>query len=110
MKAMECPVAATLALIGGKHKPLILWQLADGPLHYMELLRLVGASAKVLTEQLRELERCGMIRRQVLPARPPRTSYGLTPFGESVLPVLEAMCSWGRAYLAGQLPGLSRSR
>lgn len=95
-----CPVEATLALIGGKYKPLILWHLKDGPRRYMALQRLLsGATPKMLTQQLRALTDCGMVRREVIPARPPKTVYSLTPFGESVVPVLDAMCRWGRNYL-----------
>ncbi len=98
-----CPVEATLALIGGKYKPLILWHLKDGPRRYMALQRLLpGATPKMLTQQLRALTDCGMVCREVIPARPPRTVYSLTPFGESVVPVLDAMCRWGREYLNGE--------
>ncbi|MCI8828529.1 MAG: helix-turn-helix transcriptional regulator [Ruminiclostridium sp.] len=102
MKELQfhCPVEATLSLIGGKHKPLILWHLRQGPLHYMELQRLIPqATPKMLSQQLRELGRCGMLLREVIPETPPKTLYHLTPFGASVLPVLDAMCSWGEGYL-----------
>lgn len=99
----SCPVEATLALIGGKYKSLILWHLRDGPRRYMALQRLLpGATPKMLTQQLRALTDCGMVRREVIPARPPRTVYSLTPFGESVVPVLDAMCRWGWEYLDGE--------
>lgn len=98
-----CPVEATLSLIGGKYKPLILWHLKDGPRRYMALQRLLpGATPKMLTQQLRALETCGMVRREVIPERPPKTIYSLTPFGESIVPVLEAMCQWGRNYMEGE--------
>ena len=58
----NCPVEATLSLIGGKYKPLILWHLADRPLHYMELQRRIpNATPKMLSQQLRDLEDCGMV-------------------------------------------------
>lgn len=99
----NCPVEATLSLIGGKYKPLILWHLIDGPLHYMELQRRIPtATAKMLSQQLRALEACGMLRRTVFPEKPPRTEYALTPFGQSVIPVLDAMCQWGEQYLEDQ--------
>ena len=60
----NCPVEATLFLIGGKYKPLILWHLIDHPLHYMELQRLIPkATPKMLSQQLHDLEDCGMIHR-----------------------------------------------
>lgn len=96
----NCPVEATLFLIGGKYKCLILWHLIEGPLHYMELQRRIPrATAKMLSQQLRDLEDCGMLRREVLPEKPPRTLYSLTGFGRSAVPVLEAMCSWGAEVL-----------
>lgn len=99
-KEFNCPVEATLTLIGGKYKPLILWHLKDGPLHYMDLQRRISqATPKMLSQQLRALETCGMIVREVFPEKPPKTQYSLTPFGASVLPVIGAMCDWGTAYI-----------
>lgn len=96
----NCPVEATLSLIGGKYKPLILWHLISHPLHYMELQRLIpNATPKMLSQQLHALENTGMIHRKVIPEKPPRTIYSLTPFGESIIPVLDAMCQWGNSYL-----------
>ena len=95
-KQFNCPVEATLSLIGGKYKPLILWHLKSQPLHYMELQRLIPkATPKML------LEDCGMINREVIPEKPPKTIYSLTAFGKSIIPVLNAMCDWGTAYLDG---------
>ncbi len=104
MKKMQfyCPVEATLSLIGGKYKPLILWHLIDCPLHYMELQRRIpNATPKMLSQQLRSLVDCGMVHREVLPEKPPKTMYSLTTFGESIIPVLDAMCRWGTAYMDG---------
>lgn len=96
----NCPVEATLFLIGGKYKPLILWHLIDHPLHYMELQRLIpNATPKMLSQQLHDLENNGLIARKVIPEKPPRTIYSLTQFGESIIPVLDAMCQWGSRYL-----------
>lgn len=79
----NCPVEATLSLIGGKYKPLILWHLIDQPLHYMELQRLIpNATPKMLSQQLHDLEDCGMIHREVIPEKPPKTIYSLTTFGQ----------------------------
>ena len=104
----NCPVEATLSLIGGKYKPLILWHLIDHPLHYMELQRLISnATPKMLSQQLRDLQQSGMVSREVIPENPPKTIYSLTSFGKSIVPVLEAMCNWGTSYLDGldvQLP------
>lgn len=96
----SCPVEATQALIGGKYKASILWNLIKGPLHYMELQRLIPkATPKMLSQQLRDLEDCGMIHRKVIPEKPPKTIYSLTPLGQSAVPVLDSMCQWGEAYL-----------
>ena len=98
----NCPVEATLSLIGGKYKPLILWHLVDCPLHYMELQRRIpSAIPKMLSQQLRDLENCGMVHREVIPEKPPKTVYSLTAFGESIVPVLDAMCQWGTNYMDG---------
>lgn len=96
----HCPVEATLALIGGKYKALILWHLITRPRHYMELQRLIpAATPKMLSQQLHDLEQCGMVCRTVIPEKPPKTEYSLTPFGCSIIPVLEAMCDWGSGFL-----------
>lgn len=98
----NCPVEATLFLIGGKYKPLILWHLIGHPLHYMELQRLIPkATPKMLSQQLHDLEDCGMIHREVIPEKPPKTIYSLTSFGCSIIPVLDAMCQWGNNFLDG---------
>ena len=84
----NCPVEATLSLIGGKYKPLILWHLIDHPLHYMELQRLIpNATPKMLSQQLHDLENNGMIHREVIPEKPPKTVYSLTSFGQSIVPI-----------------------
>ncbi len=99
----SCPVEATLFLIGGKYKPLILWHLIGRPRHYMELQRMIPkATPKMLSQQLRDLEECGLIRREVIPEKPPKTEYSLTGFGRSLVPVLEAMCEWGGSFLEAQ--------
>ena len=99
----SCPVEATLLLIGGKYKPLILWYLIEKPLHYMELQRMISkATPKMLSQQLHSLEECGMLHREVIPDKPPGTLYSLSPFGRSIIPVLEAMCHWGADFLVSQ--------
>ena len=98
----NCPVEATLSLIGGKYKPLILWHLIHQPLHYMVLQRLIpNATPKMLSQQLHDLENCRMIHREVIPEKPPKTIYSLTAFGQSIIPLLDAMCQWGTNYLDG---------
>ena len=96
----KCPVSATLELIGGKYKALILWHLSEGKLRYSELRhRIAGATPKMLTQQLRELENDHLVHREAYPEVPPRVEYSLTALGESVLPILVAMRDWGADYL-----------
>ena len=59
------------------------------------------ATAKMLSQQLRDLQQSGLVSREVIPENPPKTIYSLTPFGRSIIPVLEAMCNWGTGYLDG---------
>ncbi len=96
----QCPVEATLSLIGGKYKALILWHLIDKTLRFNELNRLItAATPKMLTQQLRELENDNLITRHVYPVVPPKVEYSLTDFGKSIVPILDAMCTWGTEYL-----------
>lgn len=93
----HCPVEAALSLIGGKYKCIILWHLMQGTHRYGELHRLIPqATSKMLTQQLRELEADGVIHREVYPVVPPRTEYSLTVRGESLAPIVQAMCDWGK--------------
>ena len=102
-QSYHCPVEATLDLIGGKYKTLILWHLAGGPQRFSQLQRLIlRATPKMLTQQLRELEEDGLIHREVFPVVPPRVEYSLTVRGESLLPILHAMRAWGTAFLREQ--------
>lgn len=99
-KTFHCPVEATISLIGGKYKAIILWHLVNHTLRYSELRRrMPQATDKMLAQQLRELERDGLIHRTVYPVVPPKTEYQLTEFGESLTPILEAMCGWGERYM-----------
>lgn len=96
----NCPVEATISLIGGKYKAVILWHLKGHTLRYSELHRkMPNATDKMLAQQLRELERDGLIHRTVYPVVPPKTEYSLTTFGNSLIPILDAMCDWGENYL-----------
>ena len=96
----HCPVEATLELIGGKYKALILWHLSEGKLRFSELRKAITtATPKMLTQQLRELEEKELIHREVYPVIPPKVEYSLTEVGESLMPILVAMRDWGAAYL-----------
>jgi DNA-binding HxlR family transcriptional regulator len=100
-KTFGCPVELSLAMLGGKWKPVILARLKEEPLRYGELRKLIPAlSDKILTERLRGLEMQGMIRKEKAPAG--EMIYRLTPLGETLRPVLEALYSWGET-AAGEL-------
>ena len=100
MEAKNCPVESTIELIGGKYKALILWHLSEKTLRFSELKKNVsGATAKMLTQQLRELEAHDLIHREVFPIIPPKVEYSLTELGRSLLPILVAMRDWGASYL-----------
>lgn len=95
----ECPITVTLNIIGGKWKPVILWNLSDGPLRFSELKKSIPAiNQMTLTKQLRELERDGMILRNVYAEVPARVEYSLTKTGMSVMPVLVSLLLWGVEY------------
>ena len=94
-----CPVATTVALIGSKWKLLILRNLMARPWRFNELKKdLNGVSQKVLTDSLRSLEEDGIVTRTVYPEVPPRVEYALSPLGESMKPILDAMEQWGTEY------------
>lgn len=97
----SCPVEATLDLVGGKYKALILWHLIDNTLRFNEIGKLIPkATPKMLTQQLRELENDNLVIRKVYPVVPPKVEYSLSDFGRSIIPILDAMCKWGENYLA----------
>lgn len=107
-KTFHCPVEAALEVIGGKWKPLILWALGDRVLRFNELLKeLPGVNTKMLTKQLRELEEDGVIQRTVYPEVPPRVEYAITGFGKTLIPILEALCTWGAQYLGAEGESIS---
>ncbi|MCZ8181474.1 MAG: helix-turn-helix domain-containing protein [Beijerinckiaceae bacterium] len=96
-----CPVDTTLAVIGGKWKPLILYQLRSGPKRFNELRRLLPTvTQRMLTAHLRELEGDGIVHREIFPVIPPRVEYTLTERGQTLVPILVAMAEWGTAHAA----------
>ena len=100
----NCPVDAVVQIIGGKYKPVILWHLANETMRFGQLSKLLPqATAKMLTQQLRELESEGIIHREVFPVVPPKTEYSLTEFGKTLIPILDAMCNWGKAYMGDRI-------
>ncbi|MBC8171033.1 MAG: helix-turn-helix transcriptional regulator [Anaerolineae bacterium] len=94
------PVELTMEVLGGKWKPLIIFHLLPGMLRFNQLQRLMPlVTQRMLTKYLRELESYGVIHREVYAEVPPRVEYTLTPLGYSLQPVLDAITSWGLAYL-----------
>ena len=99
----NCPVEATLDVIGGKWKALILFWLRDRVCRFGELRRKIpGISERMLAQQLRELEDQGVVRRKVYPVVPPRVEYSLTPYGRTLRPITELMCAWGKKHIRRQ--------
>lgn len=95
----ECPVEYTASMIANKWKILILRELLTGTKRYNELTRtVVGISAKVLTENLRELENDGIISRKVYPVVPPKVEYSLTEKGNELKPIINLMKEFGVKY------------
>jgi DNA-binding HxlR family transcriptional regulator len=98
-KVYNTPMEVTLEVIGGKWKALLVYRLLDGALRFSELKRQVpGITEKMLTQQLRELERDGVLNRRVFAEVPPRVEYCVSEHGRSLQPVLAAMCQWGRQH------------
>ena len=92
----KCAVEATVAVIGGKWKPILMFHLVSEERRFSDLKRLVPqTSDRMLTRSLRELEEDGLVKRQVFPEVPVRVVYSLTKDGESLVPVLNAMSDWG---------------
>jgi len=92
----ECPVAFAVTIIGGKWKPVLLFHLMLASRRYSELKRLVSnVSDRMLTRSLRELERDGLVHREVFAEVPARVEYSLTPDGKTLYPILVEMSKWG---------------
>ena len=91
-----CGLDVALSVVGGKWKPLILYQLKNGPQRFGDLRRAIPeVTQKMLTDRLKELEGDGIVHREVYPIIPPKVEYSLTPYGEGLKPVLAAMAEWG---------------
>lgn len=100
MDETNCPVRATVDIIGGKWKPIILYYLKEQVQRPGELQRLIPhATKKMLTQQLRELEVDKIVERKVYNQVPPKVEYSLTKYGNTLKPVLESMAAWGNQHL-----------
>lgn len=101
VSAFTCGLDATLRVIAGKWKPLILYFLLQSPSRYGALKRAVrGVSDKVLIQQLKELEADGVVTRTDHQEVPPRVDYALTPLGRSLAEALAPLCTWGAENMA----------
>jgi DNA-binding HxlR family transcriptional regulator len=100
----HCPVEAAIDVIGGKWKTLILWALRDGTLRFSQIEdSLHGITQKMLTKQLRELEKDGLVSRKVYPQVPPKVEYSLTASGKTLIPIIDMLCDWGSEHLGDQI-------
>ncbi len=98
-KIYNCPMELAIYLISGKWKVVIMWNLAECNLRFGEIgRRFPEISEKVLTAQLRSLEKDGLITRTIYPEVPLRVEYGLTTFGKSLLPILNEINIWGNGF------------
>jgi DNA-binding HxlR family transcriptional regulator len=104
-----CPLDTAVAALGGKWKPLIVYQLRAGTRRFSELQRAIPeVTRQMLTQQLRQLEADGVVRRTIHPVVPPRVDYDLTPMGRELEPVLAALEKWGGRVLAHRARRASR--
>ena len=103
LEGFHCAVEAAIAILGGKYKAIIVWWLTEsGIMRYSDIKRKIPqATAKMVSQQLRELETDEIISRKIYPVIPPKTEYTLTDRGESLRPIIMAICNWGREYMAG---------
>ena len=98
---ISCPMLATINVIGGKWKPIILHMLSSGTLRFGELKKNIPPiSQKMLTQQLRELESDQIISRTTYNEIPPKVEYALSKKGVTLIPVLEALYEWGENHLS----------
>jgi DNA-binding HxlR family transcriptional regulator len=98
-------IDATLAMIGGKWKPQIIYALSEGTLRFSQLLKKLQPriTQRMLTKQLRQLEEDGLITRMVYPQVPPKVEYSLTELGQSLMPILDQLCDWGYEHLGDSI-------
>lgn len=98
-KTTQCPVELTLDLIGGKWKGIILYHLLEGKKRFGELKKFMpNITQRMLTKQLRELERDGLVNRKVYKVVPPKVEYSLTKQGESLKKTILSLEEWGKKY------------
>lgn len=93
-----CPIERGMRVLGGKWKGSILWHLKDGPVRFNDLARqLGGASKKMVSQRLQEMEELGLVKREVVSDRPIAVVYEITEFGQTALGFLEELKNWSEA-------------
>ena len=103
-----CPVQASINVLSGKWKVQILWHLSFAPRRFAEIRRkLPEISEKVLADQLRQLEKDGIVNRASTETVPKQVTYSLNPEGQKLVPLMESLCDWGSAHF-GIKPNLPR--
>lgn len=97
----QCEIELTLEILSGKWKALLIWNLhLHEVIRYNEFRRLIPSiTQKMLTQQLKELEKYGIIFRKVYPSVPPMVEYTLTETGQKLIPIMESMDLWGKEYV-----------
>jgi DNA-binding HxlR family transcriptional regulator len=99
------PIEATMDIIGGKWKPLIIYNLKDGTLRFSEIMGRVNPkiTQRMLTKELREMENDGLVIRKVYPQVPPKVEYSLTEKALSLMPILDDLCDWGSEHMGDEI-------
>jgi DNA-binding HxlR family transcriptional regulator len=109
----HCAMDVTMKYIGGKWKTVVLWYLRKDKKRFSELKRQIpNITEKMLSLQLKELEKDGVIKRKAYPEVPPRVEYEITAFGKTLLPTLEEIARWGRhlATTKGKIVGMTKKK
>lgn len=98
-------IEATLDVIGGKWKPLVIYQLKDGTLRFNQIVDKVEPriTQRMLTKELRELEKDGLVIRKVYPQVPPKVEYSLTEKARTLIPILDQLCDWGYEHMGDDI-------
>ena len=99
------PIEATMDIIGGKWKPLIIYNLKDGTLRFNQIMDRVEPkiTQRMLTKELREMEADGLVIRKVYAQVPPKVEYSLTEKALSLMPILDDLCDWGSEHMADDI-------
>lgn len=104
LESYDCSVEATLDVIGGKWKGIILYHLLDNTMRFNEIKRIMPKiTTKILTNQLRELERDGLIERKIYAQVPPKVEYSITELGQTLRPLLQLLNQWGNNHISAVL-------